>query len=78
MPVSRKTKMLQGRMANASRFNGADSPAAQDARREWTAARIEEYVAEVVRQAPPLTPAQRQRIVDIMRNPGRDLGGDAA
>lgn len=40
------------------------------ARRDHAAAKIESYVARVVADAPPLTPAQRDRIASLLQPAG--------
>jgi hypothetical protein len=47
-----------------------DKEAAQEARRDLAAAKIEDYVSRVVAEAPPLTPAQRDRIAALVKAGG--------
>jgi hypothetical protein len=56
--------------AGTVRHHGPDSPQAQNARRELAEAQITTYIERVVAEAPPLTPAQRDRISALLR------GGD--
>lgn len=62
-------RTLQGRLANARRWN---TPNADELARELAAVRIAAYVREVVDRAPPLTREQRDKIALLLR------GGDAA
>jgi len=55
----------------------ADDPELIDTKRDCLAGRAEEYIAELLRQAPPLSDEQRCRLAELLR-PVRRLGGDAA
>ncbi len=48
---------------------------ASQLRRDYAAEKLAEYVAKVVAQAPPLTPAQRDRVAILLR--GGAAGGDS-
>ena len=61
--ASSTTRSLQGQFAAARRW-GRDS---HDLERDYAAERLAEHVAKVVAQAPPLTPAQRDRIAVLLR-----------
>jgi len=66
MPSTRSSsavRSLQGQVAAARRW-GRDS---LDLDRDYAAERLAEHVAKVVAQAPPLTPAQRDRIAVLLR-----------
>ncbi len=54
-------------LARRTRTHGTSHPAVDEARRDFRAARLAEHVAKVVAQAPPLTPAQRDRIAVLLR-----------
>ena len=62
----------RARVASLSRSRAADDPHLVGARRDLRAERLADYVAKVVAQAPPLTPAQRDRVAALLR-----AGGDA-
>lgn len=64
----------RARVASLTRTLGADAPEVIEARRSLKAIRLEEYVARVVAEAPPLTDAQRDRIAALLR----PVGGEAA
>lgn len=66
------TRSLQARRAAAKRWH---KPTAE-LDRDYAAERLAEYVAKVVSDAPPLTPAQQGRISALLRP--ATLGGDAA
>ncbi len=54
-------------VAALSRSRSADDPDLINARRNLRAERLAEHVAKVVAQAPPLSPAQRDRIAVLLR-----------
>lgn len=56
----------RARVAALSRSRDADDPDLTDARRDLRAARLEDYIREVVDQAPPLTAAQRARLASLL------------
>lgn len=55
----------RARLAALSRHH-PDGPEVDDARRDLRAARAEDYIRELVDQAPPLTDDQRRRLVAIL------------
>lgn len=57
----------RARVASLSRDRSPDDPVLIAARRDLRAARLEDYVARVVAEAPPLTEAQRDRIAALLR-----------
>lgn len=57
----------RARHAGLRRTRPADDPDVVDAKRDLAAARLEEHVRRIVAAAPPLTPAQRDRIAGILR-----------
>jgi hypothetical protein len=66
----------RARLASLTRSRSADDPDLIDARRRLKALRLEEHVARVVAEAPPLTAEQRDRIAALLRPSAR--GGAAA
>jgi hypothetical protein len=67
------------RLGVAVRAHGRDHPDTALARRELATAKLAEYAAEVARAMPPLSAAQRDRIVSILyAAPVDDDFGDAA
>jgi hypothetical protein len=60
----------RARVAGLSRENAPDSTVVVEAKRDLRAARLEDYVARTVAQAPPLTPEQRDRIASLLRTGG--------
>lgn len=72
MPTTDDTKSWQhyrARIASLSRDRDADDPELAEARLNLRAARLAEHVRKVVDQAPPLTPAQRDRIAALLNAP---------
>jgi len=62
--------IARARVASLTRSRTNDDPVLVDARLTLKAANLEEYVAKVVATAPPLTPAQRDRIASLLRPVG--------
>lgn len=60
----------RARIASLTRSRKADDPDLLDAKRNMRALKLEEYVARVVAEAPPLTVEQRDRIVGLLRAGG--------
>jgi len=57
----------RARVASLSRSRTADDPDLLTARLNLRAERLADHVAKVVAQAPPLTPAQRDKIAVLLR-----------
>ena len=64
----------RARVASLSRSRATDDPDLLEARRNLKSARLEDYVARVVAEAPPLTSAQRDRIAALLRPAGGGTG----
>jgi len=47
--------------------NGSDSIEAIDARRDFAAARLDDYIRDTLAKAPPLTDEQRTRLADLLK-----------
>lgn len=56
----------RAKVAGLSRSRKADDPELVDARQKLKAARLEDYVARVVAEAPPLTEDQKHRIASLL------------
>ena len=67
---------VRGRVASLSRTRKPNDPDLIEARRHLATAKLEQYVARVVAEAPPLTDEQLERVSALLR-PARS-GGDAA
>ncbi|EZP62318.1 hypothetical protein [Micrococcus luteus] len=62
-----ETLALRGRVASLSRSRSANDPDLIEARRALAAEKLAAYVSKTVAEAPPLTPAQRDRIASLLR-----------
>ncbi len=58
----------RSRLGVACRVHRDDPEKITDARRELAVAKIAEYVARTVAEAPPLSPAQRDRLAILLRS----------
>lgn len=63
----------RARVASLTRSRTNDDPELVLARQRLKAARVEDYIARVVSEAPPLTPEQRDRIASLLRPVGGAL-----
>ena len=71
MPAS-QILSTRGRVAALSRSRAADDTELVDARRTLAAEKLEQYIARVVAEAPPLSAEQKARLAALLR------GGEAA
>lgn len=62
-------RRLQAQSAAGRRWNRPDR---DDVAREYTAARLADYIKRVVDAAPPLTADQRDRLALLLRGGGSD------
>jgi phosphoserine phosphatase len=62
------TPILKARSDLGVAVRLGDRNKALRARRDLAAAKLEDYVARVVSEAPPLTPEQRDRIATLLRS----------
>lgn len=76
MALSTATRKAQGALAAAERHHPDDTDRLTEARREFAAAKLEDYVRQVVDSAPPLTEDQLERVTAILR-PTLHAGGAA-
>lgn len=60
----------RARVASLTRSRNTDDPDLVTARQRLKAARVEDYIARVVAEAPLLTPEQRDRIAALLRPTG--------
>jgi hypothetical protein len=56
----------RGRANALRRYRSADDPEVLDAVRDLRLARAEDYIQQLVDQAPPLTPAQRRQLAAVL------------
>ena len=69
MPEAHSLKQMRADIARASKRTG-DPISAASKRRDYAAAKLEDYIRRVVETAPPLTPDQQLRIAALLRNGG--------
>lgn len=67
-------RSIQGRLAAETRHRPQGNH--DDLRRDFAAAKLEDYISRVVAEAPPLTPEQRDRLALLLRS-GGGLNGAA-
>ena len=65
-----KALSARGRLGDLSRRHDQDSRPIQDARRDLAVAKIEDYIEKVVAEAPPLTPAQYDKLASLLQGGG--------
>ncbi len=67
-----KALAARGRLGQTSRRYADQPDRILDARRDLAVAKIEDYVAKVVADAPPLTADQRDQLALLLRGGGSD------
>jgi hypothetical protein len=73
-PHSPAVARQRGRVGALTRSRASDDPDLIAARTELRTELLADYIARVVDEAPPLTAAQRERLVLVLR-PQRQSGG---
>ena len=74
--MPRTRTRIAGVVGAIERHHGGNDPRLPDLRRELRTLSLEEHIQRVVDEAPPLTPAQRDRLALLLR--GSDGGGPRA
>jgi hypothetical protein len=69
LPEAHSLKQMRADIARASKRTG-DPISAADKRRDYAAAKLEDYIRRVVKTAPPLTDDQRIRIATLLHSGG--------
>jgi hypothetical protein len=67
-PISPAARSKQARVASLANRRGPDHPDTLDAKRDFVAQRLADHAREVARGMPPLSAADRDRIVSILHN----------
>ena len=62
-----ESRSARARLAQSAHANGRDSIETIDARRDFNAARLDDYIRHTLDQAPPLTDEQRSRLAELLR-----------
>ncbi|MDT0353724.1 hypothetical protein [Pseudonocardia charpentierae] len=65
--MSPETLAARGKLARLTRDHGPGAEAVITARRTFDAERLADHIRAVVDAAPPLTPAQRDRLAALLR-----------
>ena len=60
----------RAKVASLSRIRSSDDPELIEARQKLKALKLEEHVAKIVAEAPPLTPEQADKIAALLRPAG--------
>ncbi len=69
MPAASVTH-YRAKVGALSRSRTPDDPEFVDAKRNLRAANLEQHIERVLAEAPPLTPAQRDRIATLVKSGG--------
>lgn len=72
-----RSSVIRSRLATHARYRPEDTATADELRRDYRAARLEEYVTRTLAAAPPLTDEQRERLALLFQQPPA-AGGAAA
>lgn len=79
VPTSPQSRSARARLAQSAHATGRDSAETTEARRDFAAARLDDYIRDTLAKAPPLTDAQRTKLAQLLK-PARTaaLGGAQA
>jgi hypothetical protein len=69
-PKSPLVRRKRAEVAALSKYRDPGHPELLTAKRDLRALRLADYVTEVLSQAPPLTPEQRETIIGLLRAGG--------
>jgi hypothetical protein len=72
LPEAHSLKQMRADIARASKRTG-DPISAANKRRDYAAAKLEDYIRRVVETAPSLTDDQRSRIASLLRGGGSNV-----
>jgi hypothetical protein len=76
MPISSGVANRRARVARMSQDCEPDDPKLVDAKRDLAAEKINDYIDKTLKNAPPLTDAQRSQLAELLK-PVRRNGGAA-
>jgi hypothetical protein len=73
MPIrtTPQSRTARARLAQSAQANGPDSTETKDARRDFAAARLDDYIRDTLANSPPLSDEQRTRLAELLR-PARE------
>ena len=72
MPEAHSLKQMRADIARACKRSG-DPTSAADKRRDYAAAKLEDYIRRVIETAPPLTQDQRSHIAALLQGGGPNV-----
>jgi hypothetical protein len=72
LPEAHSLKQMRADIARASKRTG-DPLSAANKRRDYAAAKLEDYIRRVVETAPSLTDDQRSRIASLLQGGGSNV-----
>jgi hypothetical protein len=72
LPEAHSLKQMRADIARASKRTG-DPISAANKRRDYAAAKLEDYIRRVVETAPSLTDDQRSRIASLLQGGGSNV-----
>lgn len=76
--ISPQSRSARARLAKSTQANGPDSVETTNARRDFAAARLDDYIRDTLAKAPPLTNEQRARLRELLRPVHRPSSADNA
>lgn len=71
VPISAQSRAARARLAKSTQATGPDSIETVDARRDFAAARLDDYIRDTLAKAPPLSGEQRDRLAELLK-PARE------
>lgn len=76
--TSPQSRSARARLAQSVQTNGPDAVETTNARRDFAAARLDDYIRDTLAKAPPLTNEQRARLRELLRPIRRPSSADDA
>lgn len=77
VPTSPQSRSARSRLARSAQSHGPDAAETTDARRDFAAARLDDYIRDTLAKAPPLSDEQRTRLAELLRPVRQPTGGAA-
>lgn len=71
VPTTPQSRSARSRLAKSAQDKGRDSIETAEARRDFAAARLDDYIRDTLAKAPPLTEEQRTRLAELLRAPAK-------
>ncbi|MGY1778771.1 hypothetical protein [Geodermatophilus sp. SYSU D01036] len=73
-----ETRRLRSQIGVAKRLRPEDTKALENLRREFGAARLEEYIQKTLETFPPLSQSQRDRLAGLLLSGRQDSSAEGA